>query len=290
MKAGFVSIIGNPNAGKSSFLNAILKQNLSICTPKAQTTRHRILGILSEDDYQIVFSDTPGIVRPHYKLQETMLEAVEESLLDADVFVLISDRGEDFKNEEIIEKIKKTSTPCIILINKIDLSNEAEIKEKIALWQNKWKEAQIIPISALHKFNIETCLQAILDKLPEHEAYYSKDDISNRNMRFFVSEIIRERILLHYQKEIPYSVEVLVTEYKETKDLDRISVLIYVEKQSQKGILIGPNGVAIKKVGTEARRKIEQMVEKKVFLEINVKVLENWRDREECLKNFGYIM
>lgn len=289
MRAGYVSIIGNPNAGKSTLLNALIGETLSITTPKAQTTRHRILGILNGEGYQIVFSDTPGMVNPHYKLQESMLEAVEDSLSDADVFLLISDRGEEFKNTEIIEKVKASGKPVILLVNKIDLSDQAEIVQKLQQFQAAWPEAELLPVSALHKFNIQTIVEKILAHLPEHPAYYPEDELSDRNMRFFVSEIIREKLLLYYQKEIPYSVEVVVEAYEEKPHIDHIRALIFVEKESQKGIIIGPNGAAVKRLGTEARRRIEQFTGKKAFLEIQVKVLQNWRNSENALKRFGYI-
>lgn len=289
MRAGYVSIIGNPNAGKSTLLNALIGETLSITTPKAQTTRHRILGILNGEGYQIVFSDTPGMVHPHYKLQESMLEAVEDSLSDADVFLLISDRGEEFKNTEIIEKVKASGKPVILLVNKIDLSEQAGVVQKLQELQAAWPEAELLPVSALHKFNIETVIEKILAHLPEHPAYYPEDELSDRNMRFFVSEIIREKLLLYYQKEIPYSVEVVVEAYEEKPHIDHIRALIFVEKESQKGIIIGPNGAAIKRLGTEARRRIEQFTGKKAFLEIQVKVLQNWRNSENALKRFGYM-
>lgn len=289
MRAGYVSIIGNPNAGKSTLLNALIGETLSITTPKAQTTRHRILGILNGEGYQIVFSDTPGMVHPHYKLQESMLEAVEDSLSDADVFLLISDRGEEFKNTEIIEKVKASGKPVILLVNKIDLSDQAEIVQKLQQLQAVWPQAELLPVSALHKFNIETVIEKILAHLPEHPAYYPEDELSDRNMRFFVSEIIREKLLLYYQKEIPYSVEVVVEAYEEKPHIDHIRALIFVEKESQKGIIIGPNGAALKRLGTEARRRIEQFTGKKAFLEIQVKVLQNWRNSENALKRFGYM-
>ncbi|MDE5736449.1 MAG: GTPase Era, partial [Bacteroidales bacterium] len=270
MRAGYVSIIGNPNAGKSTLLNALIGETLSITTPKAQTTRHRILGILNGEGYQIVFSDTPGMVHPHYKLQESMLEAVEDSLSDADVFLLISDRGEEFKNTEIIEKVKASGKPVILLVNKIDLSEQAGVVRKLQELQAAWPEAELLPVSALHKFNIETVIEKILAHLPEHPAYYPEDELSDRNMRFFVSEIIREKLLLYYQKEIPYSVEVVVEAYEEKPHIDHIRALIFVEKESQKGIIIGPNGAAVKRLGTEARRRIEQFTGKKAFLEIQV--------------------
>jgi len=287
-KSGFVNIIGNPNAGKSTLMNALVDDQLSIITPKAQTTRHRIIGILNNPEYQIVFSDTPGLVNPHYKLQESMMTGVRSALQDADVFVLLSDLGEDFKNPEIIEKIKLSNVPIILLLNKIDLSNQEDIATKIEEWKQKLPTAQILPVSALHKFNMDAVITMILEHLPEAQPYYPKDEVSDRNLRFFVSEIIREKILLFYQKEIPYSVEVVVDSYVEEKDIDKIRALIYVERESQKAIIIGNKGAALKKVGKEARKQMEKFLGKQVFLELYVKVMKDWRDNEKILKRFGY--
>ena len=287
-KSGFVNIIGNPNAGKSTLMNALVDDQLSIITPKAQTTRHRIIGILNQPDYQIVFSDTPGLVNPHYKLQESMMSSIHSALQDADVFILLSDLGEDFKNSEVIEKIKLSKIPIILLLNKIDLSNQDEISAKIEAWKNKLPMAQILPVSALHKFNIDGVVSMILEHLPEAPPYYPKDEVSDRNLRFFVSEIIREKILLFYQKEIPYSVEIVVESYEEKNDIDKIRALIYVERESQKAIIIGNKGAALKKVGKEARKQMEKFLGKQVFLELYVKVMKDWRDNEKILKRFGY--
>jgi len=287
-QSGFVNIIGNPNAGKSTLMNALVGDQLSIITPKAQTTRHRIIGILNDENYQIVFSDTPGLVNPHYKLQESMMTGVRSALHDADVFILLSDLGEDFKNPEIIERIKKSGVPIILLLNKIDLSNQEEISAKIDEWKEKLPTAQILPISALHKFNVDAVLTMILEHLPVAPPYYPKDEISDRNLRFFVSEIIREKILLFYQKEIPYSVEIVVDSYDEGKDIDKIRALIFVERESQKAIIIGNKGSALKKVGKEARKQMEKFLGKQVYLELFVKVMKDWRDNEKILKRFGY--
>jgi len=287
-KSGFVNIIGNPNAGKSTLMNALVDDRLSIITPKAQTTRHRIIGILNHADYQIVFSDTPGLVNPHYKLQESMMTGVRSALQDADVFILLSDLGEDFKNPEIVEKIKLSNIPIILLLNKIDLSNQEDISAKIEEWKQKLPTAQILPVSALHKFNMDAVITMILEHLPEAPPYYPKDEVSDRNLRFFVSEIIREKILLFYQKEIPYSAEVVVESYVEEKDIDKIRALIYVERESQKAIIIGNKGAALKKVGKEARKQMEKFLGKQVFLELYVKVMKDWRDNEKILKRFGY--
>jgi GTP-binding protein Era len=287
-QSGFVNIIGNPNAGKSTLMNALVGDQLSIITPKAQTTRHRIIGILNDENYQIVFSDTPGLVNPHYKLQESMMTGVRSALHDADVFILLSDLGEDFKNPEIIERIKKSGVPIILLLNKIDLSNQEEIAAKIDEWKEKLPTAQILPISALHKFNVDAVLTMILEHLPVAPPYYPKDEISDRNLRFFVSEIIREKILLLYQKEIPYSVEIVVDSYDEGNDIDKIRALIFVERESQKAIIIGNKGSALKKVGKEARKQMEKFLGKQVYLELFVKVMKDWRDNEKILKRFGY--
>ncbi|MCL2413183.1 MAG: GTPase Era [Bacteroidales bacterium] len=287
-KSGFVNIIGNPNAGKSTLMNALVGDQLSIITPKAQTTRHRIIGILNDENYQIVFSDTPGLVNPHYKLQESMMAGVRSALHDADVFILLSDLGEDFKNQDIIEKIQKSGVPIILLLNKIDLSNQEEIAKKIEEWKEKLPTAQILPVSALHKFNIDAVVAMILEHLPDAPPYYPKDEVSDRNLRFFVSEIIREKILLYYQKEIPYSVEIVVDSYEEQKDIDKIRALIFVERESQKAIVIGNKGSALKKVGKEARKQMEKFLGKQVYLELFVKVMKDWRDNEKILKRFGY--
>ena len=244
-RAGFVSIIGNPNAGKSTLMNALLEEELSITSPKAQTTREKVLGILNGEDYQIVFSDTPGILNPHYRLQESMLKSIENSLDDADMFILITDVGEDFKNPEIIARIQQTHLPILLLINKIDTVTQEIAMQKIDYWQEKIPTAEVIPVSALHKFQIRKVLDAILQHLPENPPYYPKDELSDRNLRFFAAETVRKHILLQYQQEIPYSVQVEIASYKEMTNLDRIEAVIYVEKESQKGILIGKVGVAL---------------------------------------------
>jgi GTP-binding protein Era len=287
-KSGFVSVIGNPNAGKSTLLNALLGEALSATSPKAQTTRHRIHAILNGEDYQIVFVDTPGIVNPHNKLHESMLSAVESTIADADMFLLISPLGEDFKNTGILDKVLKSGKPLLLLINKIDLSTQEEIAAQIERWQSTVPQAEVLPISALHKFGLNIVLSSILKHLPEAPAYYPKDDISDRDTRFFVKEIIRQKILTFYKKEIPYSVEVTIDDYKEEQALDRISATIFVERESQKGIVIGHQGTALKHVGTEARRAIENLTGKKVFLALQVKVMKNWRSSEDALRKFGY--
>lgn len=287
-RAGFVSIIGNPNAGKSTLMNALLEEELSITSPKAQTTREKVLGILNGEDYQIVFSDTPGILNPHYRLQESMLKSIENSLDDADMFILITDVGEDFKNPEIIARIQQTHLPILLLINKIDTVTQEIAMQKIDYWQEKIPTAEVIPVSALHKFQIRKVLDAILQHLPENPPYYPKDELSDRNLRFFAAETVRKHILLQYQQEIPYSVQVEIASYKEMANLDRIEAVIYVEKESQKGILIGKGGMALKRVGTDARKEFERFLGKKIFLDLRVKVLKNWRNDDKMLQRFGY--
>ncbi len=287
-RAGFVSIIGNPNAGKSTLMNALLEEELSITSPKAQTTREKVLGILNGEDYQIVFSDTPGILNPHYRLQESMLKSIENSLDDADMFILITDVGEDFKNPEIIARIQQTHLPILLLINKIDTVTQEIAMQKIDYWQEKIPTAEVIPVSALHKFQIRKVLDAILQHLPENPPYYPKDELSDRNLRFFAAETVRKHILLQYQQEIPYSVQVEIASYKEMTNLDRIEAVIYVEKESQKGILIGKGGMALKRVGTDARKEFERFLGKKIFLDLRVKVLKNWRNDDKMLQRFGY--
>ncbi|MFZ4740250.1 MAG: GTPase Era [Bacteroidales bacterium] len=287
-KSGFVNILGNPNAGKSTLMNAFVGEKLSIITSKAQTTRHRIMGIVNAEDYQIVYSDTPGIVNPHYKLHESMMGFVMSALKDADVFLLVTDIGEDFKNQEILETVKDSLIPTIIIINKIDLSDQETVELKMKFWQGKFPTAEVIPVSALLKFNMEKVVASILDKLPDSPPYFPKDEISDKTMRFFASEIIREKIFENYQKEIPYACEVIVESYKEEPNIDKISATIFVERDSQKGIIIGHKGSALKKVGTEARIDMEEFLQKKVFLELHVKVNKDWRNNDTFLKRFGY--
>lgn len=289
-KAGFVSIIGNPNAGKSTLMNALLGEDLSITSPKAQTTREKILGILNGPGYQIVFSDTPGILNPHYKLQESMLKSIENSLDEADVFILLTAAGEDFKNPEIIRKIQQRNTPILLIINKIDTVTQEEAMQMIGSWKQRFPQAEILPISALYGFQIQRVADLILEHLPVHPPYYPKDELSDRNLRFFAAETIRKHILLQYKQEIPYSVQVEIESYKEMPELDRIQAFIYVEKESQKGILIGKGGSALKRVGTDARKEFERFIGKKVFLDLRVKVLKNWRNDDRLLQRFGYDM
>jgi len=286
-KAGFVNIIGKPNVGKSSLLNKLIGEKLAAVTYKAQTTRHRIFGILNTDDYQLIISDTPGLLKPAYTMQEGMMTHVNESLLDADVFLIMTDVTDKFDFEKIIEKISNTNKPIIVAVNKCDLSTQEHINNIMLSWQEKLPKAEIIPISVLETFNLNKLLEAVLVHIPEHEPYFSKEDVSNLPIRFFTSEIIREKIFLNYEKEIPYSVEVVVDTFEDGKTLAKIRALIYVERQSQKGIIIGKGGEALKKVGTHARKDIEKLIDKKVFLELHVKVQKNWRTDKIQLKKFG---
>ena len=287
-KAGFVNIIGNPNVGKSTLMNALVGERLSIITSKAQTTRKRVMGIVNGDDFQIVYTDTPGIVNPHNKLHEQMMGFVGTALQDADLFLLVTEVGETLKNRHVLEKVIDSDTPVILVINKIDLSDQATISEKIAYWQEQIPRAVVVPCSATEGFNVDKLFDLILERLPEHPAYFPKDELTDRTMRFFVSEIVREKILLYYQKEIPYSCEVAVESYEERHGIDNISCLIYVERESQKAILIGHQGKAIKKLGIEARKEIEEFTGKRCFLSLHIKVLKDWRNSDRALKSFGY--
>ena len=287
-KAGFVNIIGNPNVGKSTLMNALVGEKISIITSKAQTTRHRIMGIVNGDDFQIVYTDTPGIVNPHYKLHEQMMGFVGSALVDADVFLLVTEVGESLKNRQILDRVINSNIPVLLIINKIDLSDQQTVSERIAYWQSVIPRATVIPCSATEGFNTATIFDKILQLLPEHPAYFPKDELTDRSMRFFVSEIVREKILLYYQKEIPYSCEVVVESYEERDGIDNISCIIYVERESQKAILIGHQGKAIKKLGMEARRDIEEFTGKRSFLSLHIKVLKDWRNSDRALKSFGY--
>ena len=287
-KAGFVSIIGKPNVGKSTLMNALIGEKLSIITPKAQTTRHRILGIVNEEDFQIVFSDTPGIIKPKYGLQDLMMTAVGGALQDADLIFFVTDINERHDENDVLEKIANTNIPLVVLINKVDNANQEQVLEKMNYWKEKLNPMHIFAISALHGYNLEGLLPLILEVIPEHPAYYDKEDLTDRHLRFFVSEIIREKIFNNYQKEIPYSTEVIVTAFKEEENLTRISTEIIVERESQKNILIGKGGASLKKVGMEARKDIEKFIDSKVFLETFVKVIPDWRSKKNYLKNFGY--
>ncbi|MBN1822544.1 MAG: GTPase Era [Prolixibacteraceae bacterium] len=288
-KAGFVNIIGNPNVGKSTIMNAMVGEKISIITSKMQTTRHRIKGIVSGDDFQIVYSDTPGILKPNYKLQESMLKFVDTALLDADIILYVTDVVEDpKKNEDYITKIRKSNMPVIVLLNKIDLSDQEKVLELYDFWTRTFPGATVFPVSALRKFNIAPVFDRIMELLPEAPAYFPKDELTDRNERFFIQEIIREKILLYYQKEIPYSVEINVEEFVEEEDLIKIRAIIYVARESQKGIIIGHQGKSIKKVGSQARRDAEEFFGKKIFFDLYVKVAKDWRDKDGQLKKFGY--
>ena len=289
-KSGFVNIIGNPNVGKSTLMNALVGERLSIITSKAQTTRHRIMGIVNSDDFQIVYSDTPGVLKPSYKLQESMMKFVMSALEDADVILYITDTHETpNKHEEFLETLRKQKAPIVLVINKVDLTNQPALEEMVDVWKNLLPAASIIPASALHGFNLDTILNAILANLPEGPEYFDKETLTDRTLRFFTSEIIREKVFTTYQKEIPYSVEVDIEEYVESDKIDRIRALLYVTRESQKAIIIGHQGKSLKKVGTEARIEMEKFLGKKVFLELFVKVDPNWRNDENKLKRFGYI-
>lgn len=288
-KSGFVNIVGNPNVGKSTLMNLLVGEKISIITSKAQTTRHRILGIVNTEDYQIVYSDTPGVLRPNYKLQESMLNFSESALNDADVLIYMTDVIEKTsKNEEFLQKVQKVDVPVLLLINKIDQTNQQELENLVAQWRELLPKAEIYPLSALNRFNVDTIKKRVLDLIPESPPYFEKDALTDRPARFFVTEIIREKILLYYQKEVPYSVEVIVELFKEEKDIINIKALIIVERDTQKGIIIGHKGSALKKVGTMARKDIERFFDKKIFLEIFVKVEKDWRSRDNLLRQFGY--
>ena len=288
-KSGFVNIIGNPNVGKSTLMNSLIGQDLSIISSKAQTTRHRIKGILSNENYQIVFSDTPGVIKPAYKLQESMMQYVKSAFQDADVIMYVVEIGEKgLKDNDIFEKIQQLKIPLIILLNKIDLVSQEKVLEEIENWTSKFSTAKILPISALNGFNINEVIQLILEVLPESPAYYSKDDITDKSERFFIEEIIREKILKHYKKEVPYSVEISVEEFFEEEEIIKIRAIIYVLRESQKGIIIGHKGLGLKRIGTESRKDIEKMLGKKVFLKTPIKVKKDWRDNSSQLKKFGY--
>jgi GTP-binding protein Era len=288
-KAGFVNIIGNPNVGKSTLMNALVGERLSIITNKAQTTRHRIFGILNHEDYQIVFSDTPGIIQPAYALQESMMKFVSSAFEDADVFVyLVEPKDHNLKDEKFLIRLQETKTPVLLVINKIDTLDQDALEVENEFWTEKLPNAEVVPISALNKFNTDYLLKRFVELIPVSPAYYDKDAITDKPERFFVSEIVREKILLNYKKEIPYSVEVVVEEFKEEEDIIRIRVNIFVARESQKGIIIGHQGKMLKKVGTEARKDLETFFQKKVFIENFVKVNKDWRSDNSKLKRFGY--
>lgn len=289
-KSGFVNIIGNPNVGKSTLMNALVGERLSIITSKAQTTRHRIMGIVSGDDFQIVYSDTPGVLKPQYKMHEGMMQFVKTALSDADVILFVTDIFEkEVNNPEILERVQKTSIPVILIINKIDQANAEKVEELKNYWQSLLPKAEIIAISALQKINTDTVIEKIKQHLPEGEPYFPKDQLTDKPERFFVAEIIREKIFLNYKKEVPYSCEVIVESYKEEPNIVKINAVIFVARESQKPIIIGDKGKAIKKVGTEARLEIEEFIQQKVFLDLTVKVSKDWRNNENILKRYGYL-
>jgi len=288
-KSGFVNIIGSPNVGKSTLMNAMVGEKLSIITAKAQTTRHRIQGIVNGEDFQIVYSDTPGILDPKYKLQETMLRTAKSALVDADVILYVTEVREDPEQlSEITNKLAKIKIPVILVLNKIDKSNQEVVEKLVEMWATILPEARILPISAIEKFNLDGLFKMIMEFLPEGPAFYSKDELTDKTERFFAGEILREKILLNYQQEIPYSTEVEIETFKVEERLIRIGAVIYVERDSQKGILIGNKGAAIKMVGTQARIEMEAFFGQRVFLEMFVKVRKDWRNNENALKNFGY--
>ncbi len=288
-KAGFVNIIGSPNVGKSTLMNALVGEKLSIITRKAQTTRHRIMGIINGEDFQIVYSDTPGILKPHYKLHEAMMKQVGNALQDADVLLYVVEAGEK-PNEEstIIQQINTSEIPVLLLINKIDAVIPAVAEESERTWLPLFNKAQVIHVSALKKFNMNAVFDAIMQHLPESPPYYSKDELTDKPMRFFIAEIIREKILLYYSKEVPYSVEIVIDSYKDDETIIRIAATLFVIRETQKAIILGHKGAGIKRLGTEARLDIEDFVGKHVFLDLTVKVNENWRDNDMMLQRFGY--
>ena len=288
-RSGFVNIIGNPNVGKSTLMNQLVGEKLSIITSKAQTTRHRIMGIVNGEDFQIVYSDTPGILKPNYKLQEKMMKFVRGAITDADVLLYVTDTVEDSdRSAEIIEKVRLSGIPTIVVINKVDLTTPDKLVALVEKWQALLPNAIIAPCSAKENFNVEGVFNLILERLPEGEPFYPKDTLTDKTLRFFASEIIREKILLNYDKEIPYSCEIAIESYKEEPTIDRISATIYVARNSQKGIIIGHKGEKLKKVGQAARHDLEAFLQKKVFLELYVKVQEDWRNNDSQLKRFGY--
>jgi len=290
-KSGFVNIIGNPNVGKSTLMNKLIGERLSIITSKAQTTRHRILGIVNDENYQIVFSDTPGIIQPNYNLQSSMMKFVRSAFQDADVFLYMVEIGEKtLKDSSFFERLKNTDIPILLLINKIDKSNQEGVENAVKHWQEQLPKAKIIPISAIEGFGVDKIMDEIITMLPEGTPYFPADALTDKPERFFVSEIIREKILLNYQKEIPYSVEVVIETFKEEENIIRIGGIINVARETQKGIIIGHQGKALKKVGTQARKDLETFFGKKVFLELFVKVTKNWRDNDQDLKRFGYFI
>ena len=287
-KSGFVNILGHPNVGKSTLMNALVGEKLSIITSKAQTTRHRIMGIVNGDDFQIIYSDTPGIVKPHYKLHESMMKFVDSAIDDADVFLMVTEKYDAAFEEDLVTKLNSLNKPVVMVLNKIDLCTQDEAADLLKKLEERFPAATVIPVSALHKFNLDRVFDTLIEKLPVSPAYYPKDELTDRSMRFFVSEIIREKILLYFKQEIPYSVEVVVDEYKEKENITAITATIYVARESQKAILIGHQGKSIKGLGMAARKDIEEFIDAKVFLDLRIKVSKDWRDDPQQLRRFGY--
>ena len=288
-KSGFINIIGNPNVGKSTLMNCFMGEKFSIITSKAQTTRHRILGIVNGEDFQLVFSDTPGILKPSYELQDSMMDFVKNALEDADIIIYMLEIGEtSIKNNEVHKKILNANIPTFILLNKIDLSDQKSLEDQVILWKELYPKAHIYPISALNNFNIDIVLKHLIELIPQSPPYFPKDQLTDKPERFFVNEILREKILLYYNKEIPYSVEVVTKDFKEDDNIIKIKSVIFVERDSQKGIIIGHKGSALKKIGTKARQGLEIFFGKKIYIELQVKVSKNWRSNSKVLKKFGY--
>jgi GTP-binding protein Era len=288
-KSGFINIIGNPNVGKSTLMNCFMGEKFSIITSKAQTTRHRILGIVNGEDFQLVFSDTPGILKPSYELQDSMMDFVKNALEDADIIIYMLEIGEtSIKNNQVHKKILNANVPTFILLNKIDLSNQKNLEDQVILWRELYPKANVYPISALNNFNIDIVLKHLIELIPQSPPYFPKDQLTDKPERFFVNEILREKILLYYNKEIPYSVEVVTEDFKEEENIIKIKSVIFVERDSQKGIIIGHKGSALKKIGTKARQGLEVFFGKKIYIELQVKVSKNWRSNAKLLKKFGY--
>lgn len=288
-KSGFINIIGNPNVGKSTLMNCFMGEKFSIITSKAQTTRHRILGIVNGEDFQLVFSDTPGILKPSYELQDSMMDFVKNALEDADIIIYMLEIGEkSIKNNQVHKKILNANVPTFILLNKIDLSDQKNLEDQVILWKELYPNAHIYPISALNNFNIDIVLKHLIELIPQSPPYFPKDQLTDKPERFFVNEILREKILLYYNKEIPYSVEVVTEDFKEEDNIIKIKSVIFVERDSQKGIIIGHKGSALKKIGTKARQGLEIFFGKKIYIELQVKVSKNWRSNSKVLKKFGY--
>ena len=288
-KSGFINIIGNPNVGKSTLMNCFMGEKFSIITSKAQTTRHRILGIVNGEDFQLVFSDTPGIINPSYELQDSMMDFVKNALEDADIIIYMLEIGEtSIKNSQVHKKILNANVPTFILLNKIDLSDQKNLEDQVILWKELYPKANVYPISALNNFNIDIVLKHLIELIPQSPPYFPKDQLTDKPERFFVNEILREKILLYYNKEIPYSVEVVTEDFKEEDNIIKIKSVIFVERDSQKGIIIGHKGSALKKIGTKARQALEVFFGKKIYIELHVKVSKNWRSNAKLLKKFGY--